>query len=148
VGVIVLGDRLRFILSTDKFFVGDTLDSCTPEICECELAALADIATVIKCLPCVPILITGHTDNVGTKQDRLRRSRAITQTIAGALWAQGIEWERMRFIGRADCDQIASDSSVFGSTDNRRVEIRLDFSGNYRYNCRYNNSYCPDCMGH
>lgn len=146
IGVIVLGDRLRFILPTDSVFQRDAIQSCTPDISECFVATLGDIGEIIKCIPCVPVIVTGHTDDIGTKQDRFRRSRVMAEVVASHLWAQGIPWDRLRVIGRGDCDPIASDASVFGSTDNRRIEIRLDFSRNYIYNCRYNNTYCPDCV--
>lgn len=138
IGVIILGDRLRFIIPTDTVFTTDDLD-----INACHMATIADIAEILKGIPCSPIIITGHTDNVGPRRKRFLRSRALAQTIAAHLWAQGVTWNRMYVCGKADCDQIASDMSVFGSTDNRRVEIRVDFSGNEFCN----NSYCPDCMG-
>ncbi len=147
IGIIVLGDRLRFILPTDTIFRSDSIDSCTPDISDCHVSTLAGIGEIIKCIPCVPVVVTGHTDEVGTKQDRFRRSRIMAQVVASHLWAQGVNWDRLRVFGRADCDPIASNMSVFGSTDNRRVEIRLDFSRNYIYNYRYNNVYCPDCVG-
>lgn len=143
VGVIILGNRLRIIIPTDTFFDQENLD-----INECHVNTIAVIAEAIKVLPCTVIDITGHTDNVGTRRDKLRRSCEMAQRVAGHLWAQGIGWDRMTVTGRADCDQISSDGSIFGSSDNRRVEIRLDFSGNYRYNCLMNNNYCPDCVGH
>lgn len=147
IGVIVLGDRLRIILPTDTVFTRDSMEICGPvDINDCHVSTLANIAEILKCIPCVPIVITGHTDDVGTRSERFRRSRAMAQAVAAHLWAQGVEWDRLRIIGRADCEPIASDLSVFGSTDNRRVEIRVDFSRNYIYNCRYNNSYCPDCI--
>ncbi|MBA2653568.1 MAG: OmpA family protein [Gammaproteobacteria bacterium] len=148
IGVIVLGDRLRIILPTDTLFTRDSMEFCAPvDINDCHVSTLADIAEIIKCISCVPVVITGHTDDVGSRPERFRRSRAMAQAVAAHLWAQGVSWDRLRVIGRADCDPIASDMSVFGSTDNRRVEIRLDFSRNYNYNCRYNNVYCPDCVG-
>jgi outer membrane protein OmpA-like peptidoglycan-associated protein len=143
VGVIVLGDRLRFIIPTDTFFDADKVN-----LNDCSLGTIAAIADIIECLPCVPVSISGHTDDVGTKADKLRHSWTLAQTVAAHLWASGINWERMRISGCADCNPIASNNSVFGSTDNRRVEIRLDFSGNCRYNGRYNNRYCPECMGY
>lgn len=144
IGVIILGDRLRIILPTDTLFKRSLshLETCTPDLNDCHLRTLADIAEILKCIPCVPIVITGHTDDVGTKEYRFAMSRAYANSVAAHLWAQGIPWERLRIIGKADCDPIASDVSVFGSTDNRRVEIRIDFSQNYTWNCRYNNCYC------
>jgi outer membrane protein OmpA-like peptidoglycan-associated protein len=141
VGVIILGHRIRFILPTDTFFDRDYVD-----INECHVSTLAVIAEVIKSLPCAPICITGHVDNVGTCCEKLDKSKKLAETVAAHLWAQGIGWDRLHVIGRGDWDQIASDRTVFGSTDNRRVEIRIDFSGNYQFNCQYNNSYCPDCL--
>lgn len=143
VGVIVLGNRLRIIIPTDSFFDQETFD-----INECHVNTIAVIADVIKVLPCTNICITGHTDNVGTRREKCCRSHALAETVAAHLWAQGIGWDRMSVRGSGDCDQISSDGSIFGSADNRRVEIRLDFSGNYRYNCLMNNKYCPDCLGH
>jgi outer membrane protein OmpA-like peptidoglycan-associated protein len=147
IGVIVLGDRLRFIIPADSLFTRDSIEVCAPaEISECQVANLANIGEIIRCIPGVPVIITGHTDNVGRRSELYRRSRSMAEAVAAFLWAQGVTSDRLRIIGRADCDPIASDASVFGSTDNRRVEIRLDFSGNYIYNCRYNNVYCPDCV--
>lgn len=147
IGVIILGDRLRIILPTDSFFKKrDHLESINQEINDCHVKTLADIAEVLKCIPCVPICVSGHTDDIGTRADRFAISRAFAQTVAAHLWAQGIPWDRLRVVGRGDCDPIASDASVFGSTDNRRVEIRLDFSRNYLCGFRYNNCYCPDGM--
>jgi flagellar motor protein MotB len=148
IGVIILGDRLRLILPADCFFTRESMCCpCAPaEISPCQAASLADIGEIIRCIPGVPVVITGHTDDVGPRPEKFRRSRSMAEAVAAHLWAQGVEWDRLRVIGRADCDPIASDASVFGSTDNRRVEIRLDFSRNYIYNCRYNNAYCPDCL--
>ncbi len=147
IGVIILGDRLRLILPSDCIFTRDSMEFCKDvTINQCHLTTLADIAEIIKCIPCVPVVITGHTDNVGPRFEKLRRSREMARAIAANLWAQGVHWDRLRVSGRADCDPIASDSSVFGSTDNRRVEIRLDFSRNDICNGRYNNAYCPDCL--
>jgi hypothetical protein len=146
IGVIILGDRLRFILPADEIFTRDSMKFCSQvEINLCYVATLADIAEIIKRIPCVPVIITGHTDDVGPRPEKFRRSCEMAQTVGAHLWAQGVSWDRLRMIGRADCDPIASDLSVFGSTDNRRVEIRLDFSCNYIFNGRYNNVYCPDC---
>jgi|LakMenEpi03Aug12_release.lakeMendotaPanAssembly.Ray.scaffolds.fasta_scaffold601466_2 outer membrane protein OmpA-like peptidoglycan-associated protein len=148
VGVIVLGDRLRFILPADLLFTRDSMRFCAPvDINDCYVAILADIGEIIRCIPCVPVIVTGHTDDVGKRSELFRRSYAMAQAVAGHLWAQGIDWNRVRIFGRADCEPIASNESVFGSTDNRRVEIRLDFSRNYIFNGRYNNIYCPDCLG-
>lgn len=147
IGVIILGDRLRFILPTDNLFTRDSMASCGPiDINQCHVSTLADIGEIIKCIPCVPVIITGHTDNVGPRPERFRRSYAMAKAVASHFWAQGIDWNRMKIVGTADCQPISSDASVFGSSDNRRVEIRLDFSRNDQYNCRYNNSYCPDCL--
>jgi hypothetical protein len=147
VGVIILGDRLRFILPTDDLFTRDSMEFCSKvDINDCHVATLADIAEIIKCIPCVPVIVTGHTDDMGPRPEKYRRSREMAKAVAAHLWAQGVSWNRLRVIGRADCDPIASDLSVFGSTDNRRVEIRLDFSRNYIFNGRYNNLYTPDCL--
>lgn len=146
IGVIILGDRLRIILPTDSIFKRERLESCNPDVVDCHRKTLADIAEILKCIPCVPIVVTGHTDDVGNRADRFAMSKAVAQAVAAHLWAQGIPWDRLRVIGRADCDPIANDASVFGSTDNRRVEIRIDFSRNYLWNCQYNNCYCPDCI--
>lgn len=148
IGVIMLGDRLRFILPTDSVFTRDSMQFCSnPEIDDCQTSTIADIAEILKCFPGIPVVITGHTDDVGARPDRYRRSYLMAKAVGAHLWAQGVSWDRLRMIGRADCDPISSDMSVFGSSDNRRVEIRLDFSRNFMFNCRYNNTYCPDCVG-
>lgn len=72
------------------------------------------------------ISISGHTDNIGARQQQQRITRDQAETVAAYLWAQGVApWTALHIQGRGKTQTIASNSNLAGSTLNRRVEIRL-----------------------
>jgi outer membrane protein OmpA-like peptidoglycan-associated protein len=121
VQVVRVGDKTRLILSTDNFFKINSV--------EFEPGAQATLQWVARMLDfcrCQQATITGHVDNVF--KDARKEPLALQQAraVAAELWANGIAHERMMVSGESNQVQVATDRTVFGSGDNRRIEIRLD----------------------
>lgn len=86
-------------------------------------AALSKIAYNLKQFPNTDVTIVGYTDNTGTQaiNDKLSLQRA--QTVLDYLETQGIPSSRMKAIGDGWNNPIASNATVEGRAQNRRVEI-------------------------
>ena len=80
---------------------------------------------VEKC-GCHRILITAHVDNVFNDNHRKTLAMRQARAVKAELWANGIDLSRLFAEGCSNRVQIASDRTVFGSGDNRRIEINLE----------------------
>jgi outer membrane protein OmpA-like peptidoglycan-associated protein len=70
-----------------------------------------------------PVIVEGHTDNVGTHEYNMQLSQARATTVAGALEARGIPSSRITTRGFAYDRPVASNSTPEGQARNRRTEI-------------------------
>jgi outer membrane protein OmpA-like peptidoglycan-associated protein len=71
------------------------------------------------------ILIEGHTDNTGSKAYNQRLSDHRVQTVQDALIIKGIDSERLMVKGFGENAPIATNATIKGRQQNRRVEIVL-----------------------
>jgi len=89
-------------------------------------AALERAAALLKEHPGLPILIQGHTDNVGSPAaNRLlseRRAQAVKQWLVGKA---GIPAAAVTTQGLGETTPVATNATPAGRQQNRRVEIRL-----------------------
>lgn len=69
--------------------------------------------------------ISGHTDSIGSDQVNQRISEQRAQSVASYLMAQGVQRERIETVGMGERYPIADNSTEYGRSLNRRVEIRL-----------------------
>ena len=118
--IVRLGDTTRVIIPTDRIF---KINSA--ELKPCGLATLDYLAKLLSFCPCSNIDITVHTDNVLNDARRQQLSTAQSNVIASHLWAQGIARGRIHSVGCSDHDQVSTDHTVFGSADNRRIEVKI-----------------------
>lgn len=123
VQIIQYGDTLRLILPIDYFF---QLNS--PKFEEDQLPTLKRVARFVKSYGDVPILITGHTDNIGSEKTQKRFSKALADNVAAFFWAEGINHRNIKTIGYGNRKTIATDKTPYGSAYNRRVEIHINFA--------------------
>jgi outer membrane protein OmpA-like peptidoglycan-associated protein len=72
-----------------------------------------------------PILIEGHTDNVGALDYNTSLSEARANAVGDALVARGVSAARIKTRGMAYLKPIASNDTPDGRALNRRVEIYL-----------------------
>lgn len=121
VQVVLMGDTVRYILPSDKFFQADSA-----EFRQRQAPVLRRIAMLIRQCGNMPLRVVGHTDNIGSEKHKLKRSYDQAFAVASYLWENGVARERTTIRGYANNDQIADDYSVKGSEFNRRVEIIMD----------------------
>jgi outer membrane protein OmpA-like peptidoglycan-associated protein len=71
------------------------------------------------------ITIVGHTDNVGGEGLNNRLSLDRASSVREYLRAHGVDPSRIMVNGRGEAEPIASNDTVAGRAENRRVEIFL-----------------------
>jgi outer membrane protein OmpA-like peptidoglycan-associated protein/Tol biopolymer transport system component len=71
------------------------------------------------------IIIIGHTDNIGKKEDNLKLSSDRARSVQQALIDGGISSDRITYIGKGEHEPIASNDTSEGRRKNRRTEFIL-----------------------
>ena len=121
VQVIQTGDQLEIILGVDRTFrPRRNTRLYTSQI---RTMRLVTQYLIMKGYRNAPITVYGHTDEVGSDRDKLRRSKQQAETIKAYLWGDGIPLAKLRAIGCADTEPVSSNQTVDGSAANRRIEI-------------------------
>ncbi|HSN72476.1 MAG TPA: OmpA family protein [Steroidobacteraceae bacterium] len=69
------------------------------------------------------VLIEGHTDSRGSDQYNQRLSRDRADTVRDALVLRGIDPTRIVTVGRGEAYPVATNETVAGRQQNRRVDI-------------------------
>lgn len=85
--------------------------------------ALRTVAESLRRYPNSAVRVVGHTDNVGSAalNNQLSQDRALA--VARILIENGVRGDRIVVSGRGFYEPIASNNSVAGRAENRRVEI-------------------------
>lgn len=86
-------------------------------------ATLKKIAAQIKSSDTAKVSVEGHTDNVGSpaKNEALSQKRA--EAVRDYLVSQGVPSDRISAIGKGEAEPIATNKTVAGRQQNRRVEL-------------------------
>ncbi|MEA3545990.1 MAG: OmpA family protein [Thermodesulfobacteriota bacterium] len=84
---------------------------------------LNKIATIMNRYPQTQIVVVGHTDDVGSNQYNLDLSLRRANAVADYLIMRGVAISRMGTEGHGEMEPIASNDTVTGRSQNRRVEI-------------------------
>nr|AGS54162.1 outer membrane protein (tpn50) [uncultured bacterium contig00051] len=93
---------------------------------DAEKEKLAEIAGILKNLPDVKLLVTGHSALAGTAEDQLIISRERAEAVASYLVLMGAcKEENISAVGMGAERPIADNSSQEGMSANRRVEITI-----------------------
>ena len=95
-------------------------------------ADLADLATSFGKYEGRELMIVGHTDATGTDSYNMNLSRQRAQATADYLMSRGIPSSRIRVVGRGEEEPVASNDSAEGRQLNRRVEIAVFATEEYR----------------
>ncbi len=93
---------------------------------------LAQLATSLQKYPETTVLIVGHTDNSGSDAYNQTLSVNRAQSAANYLASRGIDRSRVRVEGRGESEPIAPNDNAQGSAQNRRVEVAIFASEQYR----------------
>jgi OOP family OmpA-OmpF porin len=73
--------------------------------------------------PDVRVVITGHTDNVGSQEFNQTLSLKRAQAVKNWLVKKGIASNRMRTVGRGQNEPMSSNETDEGRAENRRIEF-------------------------
>lgn len=112
------GDRLIVTLPQDILFA---VDSATVNS-----GLRGDLLTVADSLQNYPgstVQVVGHTDNSGSASYNQQLSERRANAVADVLRDGGVAYNRINAYGRGEDQPIASNLTVQGKAQNRRVEI-------------------------
>ena len=73
--------------------------------------------------PDARVVITGHTDNVGSDKFNQALSLKRAQTVKNWLVKKGIASNRMRTVGKGEKEPVADNNTEEGRSQNRRMEF-------------------------
>lgn len=79
----------------------------------------------LQALPEVNILITGHTDSVGSDADNQALSMRRANSVKTWLVNKGISSSRIQVVGQGESEPIASNETLDGRAQNRRIEMSV-----------------------
>ena len=79
----------------------------------------------MKAYPDSKIIVSGHTDNTGNDAINNPLSVNRANAVANLLQADGVAGSRITSTGYGSRNPIASNSTVQGRQQNRRVEINI-----------------------
>ncbi|MFW5915971.1 MAG: OmpA family protein [Bacteroidota bacterium] len=71
------------------------------------------------------IEISGHTDNVGSKQYNMELSRKRARSVYDYLIEKGIDPERLSYKGYGESEPVATNETEEGRAKNRRTEMKI-----------------------
>ena len=116
-----LQPKLDIIAAALKFEIGQV------NIAPKSLTGLDALVQIMLQYPTTSLIISGHTDNTGTKKinDRLSLSRA--KKVQVYLLKKGLAENRISLIGMADTQPVASNATKEGRAQNRRADLTIKY---------------------
>lgn len=93
---------------------------------------LRDLSDSLKEFPNTEVLIVGHTDSTGSDMYNQGLSERRSDSAAAFLVQQGIPRARITSEGRGETEPVASNNDDVGQQLNRRVEVAIFASEEYR----------------
>lgn len=93
---------------------------------------LRSLAQSLQRYPETEVLIVGHTDSVGSDAYNMNLSLRRADAARNFLTSMGVPANRIRTSGRGETEPIASNASEAGRQQNRRVEVAIFASPEYR----------------
>ena len=89
-------------------------------------SALSAAAQTLVQYPDTTLTINGHTDNTGNDAINEPLSRNRAESVATFLQSRGVSSTRLSTFGYGSRQPIASNATVEGRAQNRRVEILIN----------------------
>ncbi|MBK6264767.1 OmpA family protein [Marivirga sp. S37H4] len=86
---------------------------------------LKDIFFMLQSNPALKLMITGHTDNVGSGRANRKVSAERAENVMDYLVELGISKDRMKAIGKGDSEPLLPNNTESNRAKNRRVEFLI-----------------------
>lgn len=86
---------------------------------------LDEAASVLKEFSTMRVAITGHTDDIGTREKNSELSQQRADSVKAYLVSQGVAAERIDTRGAGPDEPIADNKTAEGRQLNRRIEFKL-----------------------
>ena len=93
---------------------------------------LTELSESVKEYDNTDLMIVGHTDDIGSDEYNDRLSERRAESAAAYLFEKGIRPGRITTMGKGEADPIATNDSDEGRQLNRRVEVVIYASEEYR----------------
>lgn len=111
-----------YALSTDDLFIAAGSTIIRPEM----YPTLNAVAGVLKDYCTIKVTVSGHTDNIFTKSQRMEISEKYAKSIADYLVQRGVDPQQIIAVkGYGSMFPIAINNSYQNRQQNRRVEVTL-----------------------
>jgi outer membrane protein OmpA-like peptidoglycan-associated protein len=95
-------------------------------------ANLTELAQSLKQYPESDLLIVGHTDATGSDSYNQGLSERRARSARTYLVSQGVATDRVETRGLGESEPVADNASTAGQAQNRRVEVAIFASEEYR----------------
>jgi outer membrane protein OmpA-like peptidoglycan-associated protein len=124
---VALRDSLRLLMTQRQTRV--TLRGVNFELGKAVLLPISrdileDVARSLVTNPTVRVEVAGHTDSTGSRAVNERLSLARAESVKAFLIENGVAADRMDVRGYASTQPVATNKTVSGRAQNRRVELR------------------------
>jgi outer membrane protein OmpA-like peptidoglycan-associated protein len=116
-----LQPKLNNIAAALKFDIGQV------NIANKLLLGLDSLVQIMAQYPTTKLLITGHTDNTGTRKINEPLSLLRAKKIQAYIVKKGLAVDRTSILGMADTQPIASNDTNKGRAQNRRVDLTIQY---------------------
>ena len=93
---------------------------------------LTELAASLREYDDSEVLIVGHTDSVGAEDYNQRLSERRSEAAGNFLIGAGVAPNRVRTMGLGEVEPVASNDTEAGRQENRRVEVAIFASEEYR----------------
>ncbi|OGT47758.1 MAG: hypothetical protein A3E83_04965 [Gammaproteobacteria bacterium RIFCSPHIGHO2_12_FULL_41_20] len=121
VNMIVLGDQIRLVLSSEQLF-----HSMTATIRPQAYSILYMVARYINQYTTMSVTIAAYTDATGSARVRTVLSKDQASSIVKFLGAAGVNTRVLYGVGYGGRHLIAKNSTDWDTSDNYRIEITLE----------------------
>lgn len=122
-----VGEGIQITFDSAILFAVDSA-----ELSETSIENLGALAESLQEYPNTDVMIVGHTDSTGPEAYNQDLSERRAASAARLLLEQGIAPERLGTTGYGETQPIASNDTAVGRQQNRRVEVAIYASEEYR----------------
>jgi len=88
---------------------------------------LNEVVRIMKQNPNMELLVSGHTDSVGTVENNQRLSDNRANAVKNYIVSKGIAESRVKAVGFGETRPIADNGTPAGRRQNRRVELLMSY---------------------